>query len=118
MSECLRRACYSLAEVCSSLSDDDDVSWKVRRSSAKVLAAEIATRPELLTTFWTNVSPILISRFNEREESVKNEIWQTFTLLLTQTEEFALAPQAVEYENVKGKLKRKRRDSAMDLDGG
>jgi len=43
--------------------DDDDVSWKVRRASAKCLAAILGSRPELLTTFYREVSPVLIAQF-------------------------------------------------------
>lgn len=44
-------------------SDDDDMSWKVRRSAAKCLEAVITNRPELMEEFYKTVSPILISRF-------------------------------------------------------
>ena len=44
-------------------SDDDDVSWKVRRAAAKCLAAALGSRPEMLTDFYKNVSPLLIARF-------------------------------------------------------
>ena len=44
-------------------SDDDDVSWKIRRAAAKCLDAIISTRHEMLNIFYTEVSPILISRF-------------------------------------------------------
>lgn len=43
-------------------SDDDDVSWKVRRSAAKCLEAVISTRHELLEDFYKIVSPALIGR--------------------------------------------------------
>ena len=44
-------------------SDDDDMSWKVRRASAKCLDAIIATRHEMLNEFYSSVSPALIGRF-------------------------------------------------------
>jgi len=66
-------------------SDDDDVSWKVRRASAKCLEAVITTRPELLETFYREISPQLIARFKEREENVKADIFHAYTALLKQT---------------------------------
>lgn len=44
-------------------SDDDDMSWKVRRASAKCLDAIMGTRHEMLTDFYNHVSPALIARF-------------------------------------------------------
>ena len=44
-------------------SDDDDMSWKVRRASAKCLASILGSRHELLSYFYTTVSPKLIARF-------------------------------------------------------
>jgi len=43
-------------------SDDDDMSWKVRRASAKCLQAIITTRHELLAQFYRTASPTLIAR--------------------------------------------------------
>ncbi|KAI8987133.1 armadillo-type protein [Pilobolus umbonatus] len=65
--------------------DDDDMSWKVRRSASKVLAAIIETRSDLLQQMYKTVAPVLISRFKEREESVRVDILQTFIILLRQT---------------------------------
>ncbi|XP_077518379.1 cullin-associated and neddylation-dissociated 1 isoform X1 [Amblyomma americanum] len=66
-------------------SDDDDMSWKVRRAAAKCLEAVIATRHEMLTEFYRVVSPALIARFKEREENVKVDILQAYVALLRQT---------------------------------
>lgn len=66
-------------------SDDDDMSWKVRRSAAKCLEAVISTRTELLEDFYVTLSPALISRFKEREENVKSDIFHAYIALLKAT---------------------------------
>uniref|UniRef100_A0A4W3KA74 Cullin-associated and neddylation-dissociated 2 (putative) n=2 Tax=Callorhinchus milii TaxID=7868 RepID=A0A4W3KA74_CALMI len=65
--------------------DDDDMSWKVRRASAKCLDAIMSTRHEMLQEFYKTVSPALISRFKEREENVKADIFHAYVSLLKQT---------------------------------
>ncbi|XP_020647066.2 cullin-associated NEDD8-dissociated protein 1 [Pogona vitticeps] len=66
-------------------SDDDDISWKVRRSAAKCLEAIVSTRHDLLQDFYKTLSPALISRFKEREENVKADIFSAYISLLKQT---------------------------------
>lgn len=66
-------------------SDDDDMSWKVRRAAAKCLDAVLSTRHEMLPEFYRTVSPALIARFKEREENVKADIFHAFLSLLKQT---------------------------------
>lgn len=66
-------------------SDDDDLSWKVRRASAKCLEAAILARRDMINEFFVTIAPVLVSRFKEREESVKSDIIQTFVSLLKQT---------------------------------
>lgn len=66
-------------------SDDDDISWKVRRSAAKCLEAMVSTRHDLLRDFYQTLSPALISRFKEREENVKADIFCAYISLLKQT---------------------------------
>ncbi|KAL4716046.1 hypothetical protein ACJJTC_002811 [Scirpophaga incertulas] len=66
-------------------SDDDDMSWKVRRAAAKCLESVIATRHELLADMYETVSPALIARFKEREENVKCDILSAYTALLRAT---------------------------------
>ncbi|EDV20392.1 uncharacterized protein TRIADDRAFT_51005 [Trichoplax adhaerens] len=70
-------------------SDDDDVSWKVRRAASRCINAVIRSRPELLYDFYRNVSPTLISRFKEREENVKSDIFSAYVTLLRQTRTLA-----------------------------
>lgn len=87
----LRKCLYSIFKYtntyfCSDYSDDDDdMSWKVRRSASKVLSAIIETRSDLLQQLYESVAPALIGRFKEREESVRADILQTFITLLRQT---------------------------------
>ncbi len=75
------------------LSDDDDVSWKVRRCAAKVLYTIISTRGsgDLLEdgTLYSKIAPVLVSRFNEREENVRLEILATMAILVRKTGENA-----------------------------
>ncbi|KAM9534055.1 cullin-associated NEDD8-dissociated protein 1-like isoform 3-T3 [Guaruba guarouba] len=66
-------------------SDDDDISWKVRRSAAKCLEAIVSSRHDLLQDFYKTLSPVLISRFKEREENVKADIFSAYIALLRQT---------------------------------
>lgn len=85
-------------------SDDDDMSWKVRRASAKCLEALISTRHEMLTELYKSISPALISRFKEREENVKVDIFHAYIALLKQTRPtvppgtFLLDPSVMELE--------------------
>ena len=45
-------------------SDDDDVSWKVRRAAAKCIQAVIVSRHEMIEQFYRTISPALITRFS------------------------------------------------------
>ncbi|KAF9261953.1 TIP120-domain-containing protein [Marasmius fiardii PR-910] len=95
-------------------SDDEDTSYKIRRSATKLLAALIATRPELLSVIYKEVSPVLISRFGDREETVKLEVWSTYTVLLGQTAVYGGLPQTSE-DVTHGK--RKRDMDTMETEG-
>lgn len=79
--------------------DDEDLSWKVRRASAKMLNAAISTRPEMLVTFAERVAPLLVSRSSDREETVRIEVFNTLIALLKQTQLYSGSPQATEVMN-------------------
>ena len=66
-------------------SDDEDASYKIRQSATKLLGALIATRPEPLPIFYLDVARALISRFGDRKEVVRLEIWATYSVLLQKT---------------------------------
>jgi len=69
--------------------DDDDVTWKVRTASVRCIDALIRTRPELLnliySDFCSQEDSILVTRFKERTESVKLDIFNMFINLLNHT---------------------------------
>jgi cullin-associated NEDD8-dissociated protein 1 len=100
---------------CSRYSDDEDTSYKIRRSATKVLTSVIGTRPELLGTLYKSVSPVLISRFGDREESVRLEIWATYVLLLTQTGVYGDQVKDADSSPVGGKRKREE-EGEMDVE--
>ncbi|KAF9435404.1 Cullin-associated NEDD8-dissociated protein 1 [Entomortierella beljakovae] len=99
-------------------SDDDDMSWKVRRTSAKLLAAIIGTRQDLLGQLYTTIAPSLITRFKEREETVRTEILQTFITLLRQTNTFGGAEYEVDesLENLTKRRKGSRPGTPIETD--
>ncbi|XP_071804723.1 cullin-associated NEDD8-dissociated protein 1-like [Asterias amurensis] len=83
-------------------SDDDDMSWKVRRAAAKCLEAIVGSRHEMLNEFYRSVSPALIARFKEREENVKSDIFHAFITLLKQTKPIVTGcydPDSMEHED-------------------
>jgi cullin-associated NEDD8-dissociated protein 1 len=91
-------------------SDDEDVSWKIRRGAAKVIFVLIGTRNELLQEFYSTTAPVLVSRFNEREESVRVEVLAAFEALLRQT---MLAREA---ELALGSRNKRKRSEGPDED--
>ena len=74
------------------ISDDDDASWKIRRCAAKVVNTIILTRSDDLLdngVLYQKVAPVLIDRFREREENVRNEILNTLACLIRKTSQGA-----------------------------
>ena len=71
-------------EEAESYSDDEDVSWKVRRAAAKTIAALIQAYPDNLTAVLKTVAPVLIRQLKEREESVCLENIACFAAVLKQ----------------------------------
>ncbi|VDN24737.1 unnamed protein product [Gongylonema pulchrum] len=65
-------------------SDDDDVSWKVRRSCARCIEAIILSHRDEAVQYLISLGPLLISRFKEREDNVKWDIMHAYTALLSQ----------------------------------
>lgn len=96
-------------------SDDEDTSYKIRRSATKLLAGVVSTRPELLISIYKDVSPVLISRFGDREETVRLEVWSTYVILLNQTAVYGGLSQSKDDLTSRGKRKRDAGDS-MDVE--
>lgn len=87
-------------------SDDEDTSYKIRRSATKLLSAIIGTRPDRLLRTYKDISPILISRFSDREETVRLEIWATYSTLLAQTTVYGGSLDIKDEASPRGKRKR------------
>jgi len=61
-------------------SDDEDLSWKVRRAAARLLASSASAQSgEAFARIYVAAVPTLCARLKEREEGVKLEILQTLT---------------------------------------
>lgn len=105
--------------------DDDDASWKVRRCAAKALYTLISTRGsgDLLDdgTLYLQVAPVLVQRFNEREENVRLEIISTIASLIRKTGEgvvvnFSSDAQSDYISHVPQTRKRRRESSTNTFD--
>ena len=64
--------------------DDDDVSWKVRRAASKCLVAILNNYADMLPGLYRSACPALVGRFKEREENVKMDIFNAFIVLVHQ----------------------------------
>ena len=99
-------------------SDDDDVSWKVRRACSKLLYSIIGTRAELLLDLHKTVAPVLIKRFREQEESVRVDIMNTFIKLIKQTSAVAGSHGPVKAASQNKKRKSELGSISTDTEGG
>lgn len=97
-------------------SDDEDTSYKIRRSATKLLSAVVGTRPELLIPIYKEVSPILISRFGDREETVRLEIWATYVVLLNQTAVYGGLPQSKDGDSASRGKRKRDTEETMELE--
>jgi cullin-associated NEDD8-dissociated protein 1 len=101
--------------------DDDDASWKVRRCAAKALFTLISTRGsgDLLEdgTLYAQVAPVLVQRFNEREENVRLEVIATMASLVRKTGEGVLidlaSDDASEFITRAPPSRKRRRESSI-----
>ncbi|KAI5357824.1 putative TATA-binding protein interacting (TIP20) [Septoria linicola] len=87
--------------------DEDDVSWKVRRDSAKALHALIGMLDAKDPAIYGQIAPALITRFKEREESVRTEVISTLAFLITKTGK-SVAPAKAEPNTLAPSRKRRR----------
>eukprot|EP00878_Enallax_costatus_P002222 GHUV01002394.1.p1 GENE.GHUV01002394.1~~GHUV01002394.1.p1 ORF type:complete len:958 (+),score=265.35 GHUV01002394.1:286-3159(+) len=65
-------------------SDDEDMSWKVRRAAAKLISALVHAYPDQLSDIYSKAAGELVSRFREREENVKADVFAAYCDLLRQ----------------------------------
>ena len=65
--------------------DEDDVAWKVRRGTCKLISGIIEAYPYWTPTIYSAVGQQLISRFADREEYVRVSSMSTFRLLVAST---------------------------------
>jgi cullin-associated NEDD8-dissociated protein 1 len=101
--------------------DDDDASWKVRRCAAKTLYTLISTRGsgDLLEdgTLYAQVAPVLVQRFNEREENVRLEVIATMSSLVRKTGEGVLidfsTDDASDFISRAPQSRKRRRESSI-----
>lgn len=106
--------------------DDDDASWKVRKCAAKALHTLISTRSngDLLENgvLYVQVAPLLIKRFDEREENVRLEIIAAISLLVRKTgmglvAEFSTDGAQSHAQMPPQSRKRRRQNSDAAVDG-
>lgn len=89
--------------------DEDDVSWKVRRCSAKTLHALIEMLDPNDSAMYGQIAPALIARFKEKEESVRTEVIATLAYLITKTGSATVKDDTSEYQSSLPQSRKRRR---------
>ncbi|KAJ5148143.1 hypothetical protein N7526_001495 [Penicillium atrosanguineum] len=102
-------------------SDVDDMSWKVRRCSAKLLYSLVSTygRSRVLddAALYQQIAPALIARIGrEREESVTLEVVSTLTALVRKTSEGAVVVTSNGFLEAVGGSRNSRKRRRQDSD--
>ncbi|GIL73243.1 hypothetical protein Vretimale_4847 [Volvox reticuliferus] len=66
-------------------SDDEDMSWKVRRAATRILSALVSRYPDALPVLYRASMSELVARFDrEREEGVKADVFGAVSEMLAQ----------------------------------
>ena len=73
----------------------------------------IHTRPDLLSSILRDISPVLISRFGDREQTVRLEVWATYSTLLSQISTYGGPVTKAGETSIGGKRKR---EEEMDVE--
>lgn len=73
----------------------------------------VHTRPDLLSPILRDVSPVLIARFGDREQTVRLEVWATYSALLSQVLTYG-GPLAKSGETIVGG--KRKREEGMDVE--
>ena len=89
--------------------DEDDVSWKVRRCSSKALHALIDMLDPNDAAMYGQIAPALISRFKEKEESVRTEVISTLAFLITKTGSTTAKDSTAEHQQALPQSRKRRR---------
>jgi cullin-associated NEDD8-dissociated protein 1 len=63
-------------------SDDEDLSWKVRRAAAALIVSLVKAYADQVAKLYGVLRPVLVRRFKEREESVKLDIFAAYSALV------------------------------------
>eukprot|EP00189_Rhodosorus_marinus_P013012 CAMPEP_0184746844 /NCGR_PEP_ID=MMETSP0315-20130426/9347_1 /TAXON_ID=101924 /ORGANISM="Rhodosorus marinus, Strain UTEX LB 2760" /LENGTH=1290 /DNA_ID=CAMNT_0027219587 /DNA_START=130 /DNA_END=4002 /DNA_ORIENTATION=- len=63
-------------------SDDDDMSWKVRRAALRCVRSIVVSRIVPVDVMYDTLGLLLLSRLREREENVRVDLYATFALVL------------------------------------